>query len=63
MSWQVDVGALLGAKKGTFSAGPGWELWHHKFGNPTPLPPSVPGGPARPNHTTSAPTFQAEIHF
>lgn len=62
-TWQVDVGQVLFGKKGLLFVGPGWELWHHKFGNPTPLPPAVPGGPARPNHTTSAPTLQAEIHF
>ena len=62
ITWQFDVGALLGVKKGTIQMGPGYELWYHKFGNPSPIP--VPGSTAtRPNHTTSAPTFQAEIHF
>lgn len=62
MTWQFDVGALVGIRKGTISMGPGYELWHHKFGNPSPIP--VPGSTAtKPNHTTSAPTFQAEIHF
>jgi hypothetical protein len=62
ITWQFDVGSLLGVKKGTIAMGPGYELWYHKFGNPSPIP--VPGSTAtRPNHTTSAPTFQAEIHF
>ena len=62
ITWQFDVGSLLGVKKGTITMGPGYELWYHKFGNPTPIP--VPGSTAtKPNHTTSAPTFQAEIHF
>ena len=52
----------LGVKKGSITMGPGYELWYHKFGNPSPIP--VPGSTAtKPNHTTSAPTFQAEIHF
>jgi hypothetical protein len=62
ITWQFDVGSLVGVKKGTITMGPGYELWFHKFGNPTPIP--VPGSTAtKPNHTTSAPTFQAEIHF
>ncbi len=62
MTWQFDVGALIGVKKGTIYAGPGYEMWWHKYGNPAPIP--VPGSAAtKPNHTTSAPTFQAEIHF
>lgn len=62
ITWQFDVGALVGVKKGSITMGPGYELWYHKFGNPTPIP--VPGSTAtKPNHTTSAPTFQAEIHF
>ncbi len=62
ITWQFDVGSLLGIKKGTIAMGPGYELWYHKFGNPSPIP--VPGTTTtRPNHTTSAPTFQAEIHF
>jgi hypothetical protein len=62
-TWQIDVGQLAFGRKGLLSVGPGYELWYHKFGNPTPLPPAVAGGAARPNHTTSAPTIQAEIHF
>ncbi len=62
ITWQFDFGSLVGVKKGTIQVGPGYELWYHKFGNPTPIP--VPGSTAtKPNHTTSAPTFQAEIHF
>jgi len=62
ITWQFDVGSLVGVKKGSITMGPGYELWYHKFGNPTPIP--VPGSTAtKPNHTTSAPTFQAEIHF
>jgi hypothetical protein len=59
-TWQFDVGSLLGVKKGTIYVGPGYELWYHKFGNPSPIP---SGTSTKPNHTTSAPTFQAEIHF
>jgi hypothetical protein len=62
ITWQFDIGALLGAKKGAISVGPGYELWYHKFGNPSPIP--VPGtSTTRPNHTTSSPTIQAEVHF
>ncbi len=62
ITWQFDVGSLVGVKKGSITMGPGYELWYHKFGNPSPIP--VPGTTAtKPNHTTSAPTFQAEIHF
>ena len=62
VTWQFDVGSLMGVKKGIIQVGPGYELWYHKFGSPTPIP--VPGtSNTKPNHTTSAPTFQAEIHF
>lgn len=62
ITWQFDVGSLMGVKKGTIYLGPGYELWWHKFGNDTPTP--IAGSTAtKVNHTTSAPTFQAEIHF
>ena len=62
ITWQFDVGSLVGVKKGTITMGPGYELWYHKYGNPSPIP--VAGtSSTKPNHTTSAPTFQAEIHF
>ena len=61
ITWLFDVGSLVGVKKGSSTSAPGYEFWYHKFGNPTPIP--VPGTPTKPNHTTSAPTFQAEIHF
>ena len=62
ITWQFDVGSLLGIKKGTIYMGPGYEFWWHKFGNDTPTP--IAGSTAtKVNHTTSAPTFQAEIHF
>jgi hypothetical protein len=60
ITWQFDVGSLMGVKKGTIQMGPGYELWYNKFGNPSPIP---SGAATKPNHTTSAPTFQAEIHF
>ena len=62
ITWQFDVGSIVGVKKGTITMGPGSELWWHKFGNDTPTP--IAGSTAtKVNHTTSAPTFQAEIHF
>jgi len=63
ITWQFDVGALMGVKKGTIQMGPGYELWWHKFGNDTPTPAAPGSSVMKPNHTTSAPTFQAEIHF
>ena len=62
LTWQVDVGSLMGIKKGTVTMGPGYELWWHKFGNDTPTP-ILNSAATKVNHTTSAPTFQAEIHF
>ena len=63
ITWQVDIGSLVFGKKGTFSVGPGYELWWHKFGNDTPTPVAPGSSVMKVNHTTSAPTFQAEIHF
>jgi len=33
--WLADVSPLLGAKKGTWQIGPGYEYWNNKFGDPT----------------------------
>jgi hypothetical protein len=61
--WMVDVGAMLGAKKGVWQVGPGWEYWNNKFGIPT-----YEAGVSRPAYTQVNPktsTFQValEAHF
>jgi hypothetical protein len=33
--WMFDASPLLGAKKGTWQIGPGYEYWDAKFGDPT----------------------------
>jgi len=63
ITWQFDIGNAIGVKKGTFYVGPGYEFWWHKFGNDTPTPAAPGSSVMKVNHTTSAPTIQAEIHF
>jgi nucleoside-specific outer membrane channel protein Tsx len=33
--WMFDISPVLGAKKGTWQIGPGYEYWDAKFGDPT----------------------------
>jgi nucleoside-specific outer membrane channel protein Tsx len=33
--WMFDASPLVGAKKGTWQIGPGYEYWNNKFGDPT----------------------------
>lgn len=61
--WMVDVGSVLGGKKGVWMIGPGWEYWHNKFGIPT-----YEAGDSRPPNTqvnprTSAFMAALEAHF
>jgi len=62
LCWMADAGALLAGRKGAFLVGPGFELWKHKFGNPSPIPTAHPGV-VKPNLTTACLTLQAEWHF
>lgn len=62
MSWVVDMGALAGLRQGVLLAGPGFEYWRNKFGNPDPIPTSDPVV-TRPNYPTRTPTLQLELHF
>ncbi len=61
--WMVDVGSLLGGRKGVWQIGPGWEYWNNKFGIPT-----YEAGQSRPPYTqvnpkTSAAVVALEAHF
>ncbi|HEX9161833.1 MAG TPA: hypothetical protein VF980_09015 [Thermoanaerobaculia bacterium] len=61
--WMLDAGSFVGARKGAWMIGPGWELWDNKFGVPA-FEPGVP----RPQFTQVNPrtnTFvmAVEAHF
>ncbi len=38
MFWMVDASPVLGAKKGTWQIGPGFQYWNNKFGDKTVAP-------------------------
>lgn len=63
--WMADLSPVLGAKKGTWQIGPGFEYWHNKFGNATYE--SIAAAPApsavRVNPTTNAFQLAVEYHF
>ena len=60
MFWMIDASPVLGAKKGTWQIGPGFQYWNNKFGNPT-FAPGDTGGMVNPKTTC----FQLalEYHF
>ncbi|MFZ1614303.1 MAG: hypothetical protein WAT51_09050, partial [Holophaga sp.] len=47
MFWMIDASPVLGAKKGTWQIGPGFQYWNNKFGNAT-FAPGDTGGMVNP---------------
>ena len=61
--WMADFSGLLGAKKGTWQIGPGFEYWNNKFGDPAY--PTVAKTPAfqTVNPTCTTGMLAVEYHF
>lgn len=61
--WMADASRLLGAKKGTWMIGPGYEYWDAKFGDPTheTVASTPPGQVVNPR--TSCFMVALEYHF
>ena len=61
--WMADVSGLVGAKKGTWQIGPGFEYWNSKFGDPAyPTNAATPAG-GTVNPTTTTAMLALEYHF
>ena len=61
--WLADASPLLGAKKGTWQIGPGYEYWNNKFGDPTFATNAASGRFAGANPKTSCFMLALEYHF
>lgn len=58
--WMIDASPIVGAKKGTWQLGPGFQYWNNKFGNPT-FEPGDGGGMVNPKTTCVMAVL--EYHF
>jgi len=64
MFWMFDASPALGAKKGTWQIGPGFQYWNNKFGGKTVSPEEA--GASTPwfsNPKTTCVQFGIEYHF
>jgi hypothetical protein len=60
--WMFDASPVLGAKKGTWQIGPGFQYWNNKFGGQTVAPADAPF-PFLANPKTTCVQFGIEYHF
>jgi hypothetical protein len=61
--WMFDIGKLLGAKKGTWQIGPGFEYWNAKFGDPAYRTVATTPSGKTVNPTTTSTMVALEYHF
>jgi len=63
MYWMADFSSALGAKKGTWQFGPGFEYWNGKFGDPSYRTNKTTPAGFTVNPTTTTAMLSLEYHF
>jgi len=61
--WMADFSSLVGAKKGTWQVGPGFQYWNGKFGGPSFRSKAATPTGYTVNPTTTAGMVAIEYHF